>query len=108
MNPSDAPEPIREEIDRTSGPLVLDFGAAWCGFCQTIRPQLSAQLKQFPEVRCITVEDGKGKPLGRTFQVKLWPTFIFLKDGQEIKRAVRPSRQEIRDGLTAITSTESP
>jgi thioredoxin 1 len=107
MNASDAPEPTREEIDRTLGPLVLDFGAAWCGFCQTIRPHLTAQLKQFPAVRRVTVEDGKGKPLGRTFQVKLWPTFVFLRDGQEIKRTVRPSGEEIRDGLTAITSTES-
>jgi len=101
-------EPAREEIDRTSGPLVLDFGAEWCGHCQAIRPHLTALLKQYPGVRHITVEDGKGKPLGRSFQVKLWPTFIFLRDGQEVKRAVRPSNEEIREGLTAITSSESP
>jgi thioredoxin 1 len=108
MNASDAQEPAREEIDQTSGPLVLDFGASWCGFCQAIRPRLTALLKQFPGVRRVAVEDSKGKRLGRSFQVKLWPTFVFLRDGREVRRAVRPSSEEIRDGLTAITTSESP
>jgi thioredoxin 1 len=38
------------------------------------------------------VEDGSGRPLGRSFRVKLWPTLIFLRDGQEVLRLVRPTR----------------
>ena len=49
------------------------------------------------------VEDGKGKPLGRSFRVKLWPTFVFLRDGQPIRQAVRPGTAELREGLEAIT-----
>jgi thioredoxin-like negative regulator of GroEL len=37
------------------------------------------------------VEDGKGQPLGRSFRVKLWPTLIFLQDGREVARLVRPA-----------------
>lgn len=36
-------------------------------------------------------EDGSGRPLGRSFRVKLWPTLVFLKDGKEIERVVRPT-----------------
>jgi thioredoxin 1 len=36
------------------------------------------------------VEDGKGKPLGRSFRVKLWPTLIYLEQGVEKGRVVRP------------------
>jgi thioredoxin 1 len=36
------------------------------------------------------VEDGRGRPLGRAYRVKLWPTLVLLCDGQEIARAVRP------------------
>ena len=39
----------------------------------------------------LKVEDGRGKPLGRSFKVKLWPTLIFLKDGVEVERLVRPT-----------------
>jgi len=36
--------------------------------------------------------------------VKLWPTLVFLTDGREVARAVRPTAaDEIRKGLEAIT-----
>jgi thioredoxin 1 len=63
---------------------------------------LAVLLESFPEVRHIIVEDGKGKPLGRSFQVKLWPTFVFLRDGKVVQQAARPSVNALRDGLEAI------
>jgi thioredoxin 1 len=41
----------------------------------------------------ILVEDGPGRALGRAFRVKLWPTLVFLQDGQEVARVVRPADQ---------------
>ena len=38
------------------------------------------------------VEDGPGRRLGRQFGVKLWPTLVFLRDGQEVCRLVRPNQ----------------
>jgi thioredoxin 1 len=63
---------------------------------------LAAVLKQFPDVKHFTVEDGKGRPLGRSFGVKLWPTFVFMKDGQIIKQMARPRIKEVEEGLQAI------
>ena len=45
-------------------------------------------------------EDGPGRPLGRSFRIKLWPTVVVLKDGQEVARVVRPvSSDEVRVAL---------
>lgn len=96
-------EPTREEIDRTEGPVVLEFGAAWCGHCRALAPKLAALLEQHPEVRHVQVEDGPGQPLGRSFRVKLWPTLVFLRDGRVVGEAVRPHSGEVREGLEAIT-----
>jgi thioredoxin 1 len=95
-------EPTREEIDRTAGPVLLEFGAHWCGYCRALAPQLAAQLGRHPGVRHIKIEDGPGKPLGRSFRVKLWPNLVFLRDGRVVKQVARPNPDEVRDGLEAI------
>lgn len=73
------------------GQVVLEFGAAWCPICQGARPLIDRALAAHSDVRHLRVEDGKGKPLGRSFRVKLWPTLVFLRDGTEVARVVRPS-----------------
>ena len=99
------PGPTREEVDATRGPLVLEFGTGWCGYCQGARPLVEAALAAYLGVPHVKVEDGPGRPLGRSFRVKLWPTLIFLRDGQEVERVVRPGTvEEVRHGLKTITA----
>lgn len=83
-------EPLRSEIDAGSSPLLVEFGAPWCEHCQAAQPLILAALANHPGVRRIKVEDGKGRPLGRSFGVKLWPTLIFMRQGKELSRLVRP------------------
>lgn len=84
-------EPTRQEIDASTQPIVLEFGASWCGYCQAAQADIAAAMNKHPGVRHTKVEDGKGKPLGRSFKVKLWPTLIYLENGVEVGRAVRPN-----------------
>ncbi len=83
-------EPRREEVDALEGPALLEFGSPWCGHCMAAQPLLAAALAEHPEVRHIKVADASGRRLGRTFKVKLWPTLVFLRDGVEVSRLVRP------------------
>jgi thioredoxin 1 len=83
-------EPARADIDALPGPTLLEFGTSWCGFCRAAQPLIAAALREHPDVRHVKVEDGSGLPLGRSFGVKLWPTLVFLRDGKEAARLVRP------------------
>lgn len=96
-------EPSRTEIDQHSGPTLLEFGSAWCGHCRRAAPLVEQAFSAHSAVRHIKIEDGSGRPLGRSFRVKLWPTLVFLKDGREISRLVRPQDAgAIRDAMAAI------
>lgn len=92
-------EPTRDEVDQMAGPVVLEFGASWCPHCEAIQLTMAELRSRYPSIRYISVEDGKGRRLGRSFRVKLWPTLIFLRDGQVIHELVRPSASEIAEGF---------
>jgi thioredoxin 1 len=83
-------EPTPEEVQSWAGGVVLEFGASWCPICQGARPRIDRVRAGHGDVRHLWVEDGKGKPLGRQFRVKLWPTLVAMRDGVEVARVVRP------------------
>lgn len=95
--------PSREEVDVLAGPVVVQFGTDWCGYCIAAERHIKPALEAAPGVQHLKVEDGKGYPLGRSFRVKLWPTLVFLRDGEEVARVVRPTRRaEIDDALAKL------
>lgn len=83
--------PTLEQINEMPGNILLEFGAPWCPHCQLAQPIVQEELKDHPELTHIKLYDGKGKPLGRAFKVKLWPTLILLHNGLEIGRLIRPT-----------------
>jgi len=97
----EAIEPSRAAIDSLPGATVLEFGTPWCGYCQAAAPLLATALQDKADVRHVKVEDGSGRRLGRSFQIKLWPTFIFLRDGKERARLTRPVDVQAIDAALA-------
>ena len=98
-----ASEPKREEIEALQGPALLEFGNSWCGWCRRAQPLIADALAGHPGLRHIKVADASGKRLGRSFGVKLWPTLVFLRDGVEAARLVRPAdAAAIRRALAQI------
>ncbi|MDN2663718.1 thioredoxin family protein [Psychromonas sp. 14N.309.X.WAT.B.A12] len=85
------------EVSELLGLTLLEFGAPWCPHCQLgseLIKEAFAEDTKYSRLRHIKVFDGKGKQLGRAFKVKLWPTFILLKDGDEVARLIRPTESQ--------------
>ncbi|GAB3414619.1 thioredoxin family protein [Massilia agilis] len=98
--PYETAQPERSAIDAMPGPIALDFGTNWCGYCRAAEPLIEGALADHPGIEHIKVEDGPGRPLGRSFRIKLWPTVVVLKNGQEVARVTRPAdADEVRAAL---------
>lgn len=83
-------EPARADVDARAEILLLEFGAPWCGHCQAAQPAIRTLVGEYPQLDHLRIEDGRGKPLGRSFRVKLWPTLVLMRGGEELARVVRP------------------
>lgn len=96
-------EPARAQVDATSGPQVVEFGNNWCGYCRRAQPVIAEGFAGHEDIPHLKIADGPGQPLGRSFRVKLWPTLVFLRDGKEVAKLVRPgSAEEVRQALESI------
>lgn len=98
-------EPDREAVDALRGVALIEFGSPTCGHCRAAQPLLQQAMSASapPQLQHLKIEDGPGRPLGRSFRVKLWPTFVFMRDGVEISRLVRPqSEADIEAALESL------
>ena len=95
----------RADVDATRGPLVLEFGTSWCGWCRGAQPHVRAAFEQAgANVPHVKVEDGPGRRLGRSFTGTLWPTRVFVRDGVEVERLARPqAASDIAVALRSLT-----
>ena len=102
---AEAEAPTRDEVDHTSGVLLLEFGTPDCGYCRALAPQVQALVAQHPEVRHLKIEDGPGQALGRSFQVRLWPSFVFLREGAVLRQLARPGARELNEAFASLAQS---
>lgn len=84
----------RDDVDAEQGNQVLVFGTNWCGYCKAAMIYIEeAENSTGTQAHWRFIEDGPGRRLGRSFRIKQWPTLVFLCNGVEIGRVVRPESE---------------
>lgn len=99
---SETEAPSQADVDGLRGWTLLEFGTDWCGHCRAAQPSVAEALAAQPQWQHLKVEDGPCRALGRSYRVKLWPTLLLLRDGQEVARVVRPT--SVQDVLAALSA----
>lgn len=74
-----------EKIDQIKQPTVIKVFATWCPHCNKMKPifeKLSEEFKN--DIVFGEIDSDKEQDLVAYFKVDSLPTFIFLKDQQEV------------------------
>src|SRR5512140_2363397 len=78
-----------EAVTATAGITVLDFTAAWCGPCKTLKPILAGlQVEYGARIHVVAVDVDHDPVLAERFGVRSMPTVVLMREGREVGRAV--------------------
>lgn len=104
-------ENFNDKVIQNTTPVLLDFGAAWCGPCKTLEPQIEQLTKEYAGSLLIGhVDVGEQPELASRYGVLGVPTLLFMHKGRVVQQLSGvPSKAKIIsaiDGLIAEASSE--
>ncbi|MCB1213303.1 MAG: thioredoxin [Chlamydiia bacterium] len=71
------------------GVVFLDFYADWCGPCRMMAPVIEKLAVEFKgQIQFYKFDVDSDREIPTRFKIFSIPTFVILKDGQEVERVV--------------------
>ena len=76
------------EVLQASQPVLLDFGAEWCGPCRMLAPVLDQIAAERTDIKVGKVNVDNEPELARQFGVMSIPTLVVMKNGEAVAQSV--------------------
>ena len=84
-----------DEVLNTSGTVLVDFYADWCGPCKMVSPIVDEIANEHPELKVGKVNVDEEPVLAAKFGVMSIPALFVVKEGKVVNQALgaRPKQQ---------------
>jgi thioredoxin 1 len=78
-------EAFDKQVMQSTKPVIVKFGATWCGACQELKPVFAHVAESFGDKYLfVDVNINKAEKAGKDFGIQGVPTVLFIKDGKEV------------------------
>ena len=96
---------FREQVLTSSLPVLVNFGAPWCGLCKVIQPTLIQFHDRWDEqIKLVHVDADRNLKLASTYRIKALPTLILFANGKILDRLeVIHTQADLRTDLERMT-----
>lgn len=79
---------FKEEVLETSGLILIDCYADWCGPCKMMAPILEEIAEERQDVKVCKVNVDEQPAIAQAFKVSSIPLLIVVKDGSIVQQSV--------------------
>lgn len=91
---------LKQEIVGSEKLVLVEFWGSWCPVCQRMKEIIEGlERDQGEQVKVLRVNPDMNPSFSSEFKIRGLPTFIFFRDGKEIRREVGAKS---KDGLLQI------
>lgn len=97
---------LRESIENSQKPILIDFYATWCGPCKMSEPLVEKFSEENLEVLDVyKVNVDENQLIAQEYGVKSIPAFILVHDGEVKNRLIgAPTKQKLEELISEYTS----
>lgn len=82
-------ETFEDEVTKADMPVLVDFGATWCGPCKQLAPIVEDIAKEYEgrlKVRMVDIDSARDT--ATRFGIMSVPTLLFFKNGEQVEQLV--------------------
>lgn len=81
-------ENFENEVINSDTPVIIDFWAAWCGYCTMIAPMLEEIAAENADLKVGKINVDEQPELAEKFNIMSLPSLVVFKNGEITNKAL--------------------